>query len=342
MFEARYLDLASTCLREKRPSAWSLPRKGQEVGGGRDEPAVVLEDVGVMAADPRARRRAAGILRCAAAACGASASTHAPARRRPVDRPVEIPARRRADRPPKPCCRRCAAWPTRSPAQGQGRRALRGALPLRRRRLGGQPLVRDPADSAGRQAAPDGAAATRAARPGRRVPARPGRGEEAASAQRRGQAGAGRSASSAPNQRPVGQAATMRSICCCGICAGVQRRGCNVQSRCVSMREAGSASPSPGQPREPRPAPRCCRTRQAPQARPRRRSRAAAPASGDPASAATATVLACLARLSLRVFTGYCSGRPSRRATQPRAPGRSGSAASAPCRASHPGPSGPA
>ncbi|MBS0436928.1 MAG: LON peptidase substrate-binding domain-containing protein, partial [Proteobacteria bacterium] len=51
VFEARYLDLASTCLREKRPFGVVALRKGQEVRrSGQDEPgAVVLEDVGVMA-----------------------------------------------------------------------------------------------------------------------------------------------------------------------------------------------------------------------------------------------------------------------------------------------------
>ncbi|MBS0443631.1 MAG: LON peptidase substrate-binding domain-containing protein [Proteobacteria bacterium] len=51
VFEARYLDLASTCLREKRPFGVVALRKGQEVRrSGQDEPgAVVFEDVGVMA-----------------------------------------------------------------------------------------------------------------------------------------------------------------------------------------------------------------------------------------------------------------------------------------------------
>ncbi len=47
VFEARYLDLASTCVREQRPFGVVALRKGQEVRRG-DE-AVVFEDVGVVA-----------------------------------------------------------------------------------------------------------------------------------------------------------------------------------------------------------------------------------------------------------------------------------------------------
>ena len=47
VFEARYLDLASTCLREKRPFGVVALRKGQEVRRG-EEP-IVFEDVGVVA-----------------------------------------------------------------------------------------------------------------------------------------------------------------------------------------------------------------------------------------------------------------------------------------------------
>jgi Lon protease-like protein len=48
VFEARYLDLASTCLREHRPFGVVALRKGQEVRRGGDE-SVVFEDVGVVA-----------------------------------------------------------------------------------------------------------------------------------------------------------------------------------------------------------------------------------------------------------------------------------------------------
>ncbi len=48
VFEARYLDLASTCLREQRPFGVVALRKGQEVRRGGDE-SVVFEDVGVVA-----------------------------------------------------------------------------------------------------------------------------------------------------------------------------------------------------------------------------------------------------------------------------------------------------
>ena len=47
VFEARYLDLAADCLRERRPFGVVALRKGQEVRRG-DE-ALVLEDIGVMA-----------------------------------------------------------------------------------------------------------------------------------------------------------------------------------------------------------------------------------------------------------------------------------------------------
>ncbi len=47
VFEARYLDLATTCLRERRPFGVVALRRGQEVRRG-DE-AVVLEDIGVVA-----------------------------------------------------------------------------------------------------------------------------------------------------------------------------------------------------------------------------------------------------------------------------------------------------
>lgn len=47
VFEARYLDLAATCLREQRPFGVVALRKGQEVRRG-DE-ALVLEDIGVVA-----------------------------------------------------------------------------------------------------------------------------------------------------------------------------------------------------------------------------------------------------------------------------------------------------
>ena len=47
VFEARYLDLASTCVREQRPFGVVALRKGQEVRRG-EEP-IVFEDVGVVA-----------------------------------------------------------------------------------------------------------------------------------------------------------------------------------------------------------------------------------------------------------------------------------------------------
>ncbi len=47
VFEARYLDLASTCVRERRPFGVVALRKGQEVRRG-EEP-IVFEDVGVVA-----------------------------------------------------------------------------------------------------------------------------------------------------------------------------------------------------------------------------------------------------------------------------------------------------
>lgn len=47
VFEARYLDLAATCLREQRPFGVVALRKGQEVRQG--EEATVLEEIGVVA-----------------------------------------------------------------------------------------------------------------------------------------------------------------------------------------------------------------------------------------------------------------------------------------------------
>lgn len=47
VFEARYLDLATTCLREQRAFGVVALRQGQEVRRGDD--AVVLEDIGVTA-----------------------------------------------------------------------------------------------------------------------------------------------------------------------------------------------------------------------------------------------------------------------------------------------------
>ena len=47
VFEARYLDLASTCVREQRPFGVVALRKGKEVRRG-EEP-IVFEDVGVVA-----------------------------------------------------------------------------------------------------------------------------------------------------------------------------------------------------------------------------------------------------------------------------------------------------
>lgn len=47
VFEARYLDLAATCLREQKPFGVVALRKGQEVRQGDD--ATVLEEVGVVA-----------------------------------------------------------------------------------------------------------------------------------------------------------------------------------------------------------------------------------------------------------------------------------------------------
>lgn len=47
VFEARYLDLASACLREQRPFGVVALRRGQEVRRGDD--SVVFEDIGVVA-----------------------------------------------------------------------------------------------------------------------------------------------------------------------------------------------------------------------------------------------------------------------------------------------------
>jgi hypothetical protein len=47
VFEARYLDLAATCLRERKPFGVVALRKGQEVRRGEDE--VAFEDTGVLA-----------------------------------------------------------------------------------------------------------------------------------------------------------------------------------------------------------------------------------------------------------------------------------------------------
>ena len=47
VFEARYLDLAATCLRERKPFGVVALRKGQEVRRGED--AVAFEDTGVLA-----------------------------------------------------------------------------------------------------------------------------------------------------------------------------------------------------------------------------------------------------------------------------------------------------
>lgn len=47
VFEARYLDLAATCLRERKPFGVVALLKGQEVRRGED--GVVFEDIGVLA-----------------------------------------------------------------------------------------------------------------------------------------------------------------------------------------------------------------------------------------------------------------------------------------------------
>ncbi|HEY6353943.1 MAG TPA: LON peptidase substrate-binding domain-containing protein, partial [Burkholderiaceae bacterium] len=48
VFEARYLDLVSRCLREQQPFGAICLRQGSEVRGGSDD-AVLLETTGVLA-----------------------------------------------------------------------------------------------------------------------------------------------------------------------------------------------------------------------------------------------------------------------------------------------------
>jgi hypothetical protein len=60
VFEARYLDLAATCLRERRPFGVVALRKGHEVRQGDDTTA--LEDIGVVAELLEVDSAQAGIL----------------------------------------------------------------------------------------------------------------------------------------------------------------------------------------------------------------------------------------------------------------------------------------
>ena len=180
VFEARYLDLVAAACASSSRSAWSACARAPRCARGSDG-AVQLRD----------RRRAGRARRgrqpsrpaccaCAAAARSASSSTAPPRSRADglwvgarLRCSTTTPRWRRAER----CWPPCAALANAIAAlERTGRRAVPRALPLRRRRLGGQPLVRDPADLAGRQAEADGAGRSAGApAAGRRIPARQGR-----------------------------------------------------------------------------------------------------------------------------------------------------------------------
>jgi Lon protease-like protein len=62
VFEARYLDLVSRCLREQQPFGAICLRQGSEVRGGSDD-AVLLETTGVLARLEEVDAEQAGVLR---------------------------------------------------------------------------------------------------------------------------------------------------------------------------------------------------------------------------------------------------------------------------------------
>jgi len=62
VFEARYLDLVSRCLREQQPFGAVCLRQGSEVRGADDEP-VLLESTGVLARLEEVDAEQAGVLR---------------------------------------------------------------------------------------------------------------------------------------------------------------------------------------------------------------------------------------------------------------------------------------
>lgn len=62
VFEARYLDLVSRCLREQKPFGAICLRQGSEVRGATDEP-VLLETTGVLARIEEVDADQAGVLR---------------------------------------------------------------------------------------------------------------------------------------------------------------------------------------------------------------------------------------------------------------------------------------
>ncbi len=225
VFEARYLDLMAVCLRESRPFGVVALRRASEVRAHRRQrrPRSHRRDRRVDRCRQRPARHPAGALPRHAALC-ASAAT-----RQQADglwlAQTHDPARRRRRWPRRPISSTpCAAW--RTPSHRSRPRAhspFCAALPFRPRRLGGQPLVRDPADLAGRQAEADGVARCAGAAPaGGRIPAQQGRGEVGVAAASLAQSevssslrsGAGRpiaNASSWTNQRPSGQAAVRAS-----------------------------------------------------------------------------------------------------------------------------------
>ena len=261
VFEARYLDLVSACLREARPFGVVALRGGTEVQRG-GEAKVVFETIGVLAELLEVDSAQAGILqvRCRgtqrfmlSAPRQQADGLWLAARRLLPDDAAVAPAPAQHDTV-KGLANAIASLKT------TGGRTLPHAIPLRRCRLGREPLVRDPADLACCQAE-----AARTRRPARapaarrRVPARQGRRQvgalSAGSSRSSLRSGAGRpsaSASSRPNQRPLGQAEVIASTRAADVRAGnSQRNGCSVQSRCVSTCvKLGSGWTRPGQSRE--------------------------------------------------------------------------------------------
>ena len=63
VFEARYLDLITTCMRTRQPFGVVCLRTGAEAGRSRD--AVQLEDVGVLATVDEVETEQANLLRAA-------------------------------------------------------------------------------------------------------------------------------------------------------------------------------------------------------------------------------------------------------------------------------------
>ena len=168
IFEARYLDLMSRCMRERAPFGVVALRSGAEARWPRRHGATPR---GRHAGRADRGRQHAGRH---PAACAAAAAQRFALGATRQQRTASGSAPRRADRRRSGGAARRAPGDSRAGASAeaiaalaaQGARPFLDAASARRRRLGREPLVRDPAAAARGEAAPDDA--RRSARPARR------------------------------------------------------------------------------------------------------------------------------------------------------------------------------